>query len=56
MKRKKIIYTIEAKLVFDMDQDIEINNILETMRGIGAANVTNVKVVEEDEVEEELDI
>ncbi len=52
---KKLIYTIEAKLVFGMDEDIEINDILETMRGIGSANVTDVKIVDSDDVEDELD-
>lgn len=43
-EKKKIVYTIEAKLEFDAEDAIDINEILDTLRGIGSAEVVDVVV------------
>jgi hypothetical protein len=45
-KKKQIEYTIEAKLYFDFDENIEIESRLDDLRGIGTAEVIDVKIVE----------
>ncbi len=46
---KKIEYSIMAKLWFDIDEDINIAEYLEELRGIGEVEVVNVRIVKEDE-------
>ena len=48
-KMKKMIeYEIKAKLWFDMDENTEIESYLDNLRGIGEAEVVDVKVVEKE--------
>lgn len=50
---KTIVYTIEAKLMFKAEDDININEILDVIRGVGSANITNVEVVDSEDAEED---
>jgi len=50
---KKIVYTIEAKLIFDPEESIDISEYLDNLRGIGVAEVTNVELMDEDDLENE---
>jgi len=43
---KQIEYTIEAKLLFDIDKDIEIESYLNQIREVGKAKVINVKIID----------
>jgi len=45
---KMIEYEIRAKLWFELDEDIDISSYLDNLRGIGEADVVNVRVVEVD--------
>jgi hypothetical protein len=47
VKNKKIEYTIEAKLYFDFEENIDIERMLDEFRGIGTAEVVEVKIVED---------
>ncbi len=47
--KKKIVYTIEAKLEFDPEDNIDINEILDTLSGVGSAKIVDVEVVDESE-------
>jgi len=49
-KNKKIEYTIEAKLYFDFEENIDIERMLDEFRGIGTAKVVEVKIVEDKDV------
>ena len=44
--KKKIEYTIEAKLVYEPDECIDIDSILDSLRGTGSAEVTDVRILE----------
>lgn len=48
---KQIVYTIQAELFFDVEDDIEINDILDNLRGVGDAEIMDVKIVDKDESE-----
>ena len=41
--KKKIVYTIQAKLIFDPEENIDISEYLDNLRGIGIAEVTDVE-------------
>lgn len=43
---KKLVYTIEAELEFDVEDTIDINEILDTLRGVGSAKIIDVKIIE----------
>lgn len=45
---KKIVYTIEAELEFDVEDTIDINEILDTLRGVGSAKIVDVKIIDGD--------
>jgi hypothetical protein len=47
--KKMIEYEIKAKLWFDIDANTEIEDYLDNLRGIGEAEVVNVRIVNEDE-------
>jgi hypothetical protein len=47
--KKKIAYKIEAEIYFDMEEDIDISSYLDNLRGIGKAEVVDVRVVEVDD-------
>ena len=47
--KKRIAYKIEAEIYFDMDENVDIEGYLDNLRGIGKANVIDVRVVEMDE-------
>ncbi len=49
MTKKMIEYSIEAKLWFDLDDDIPITEYLEKLRETGEAEVVHVKIVEKEE-------
>jgi len=51
MLNKQIVYTIQAELFFNIEEDIEIVDILDSLRGVGTAEITDVKVVDKDEKE-----
>jgi hypothetical protein len=53
--RKKIVYTIEAKLIFDPEEPIDISEYLDNLRGIGVAEVVNVELMDQDDLEEDED-
>jgi len=42
---KEIVYTISAKLRFDPEEPINIEEVLDTLRGIGEAEIIDVEVV-----------
>lgn len=50
---KKIVYTVSAKLIFDSDEDINITEYLDKLREIGVAEVVDVDLVDEDDLDEE---
>ena len=50
---KKIVYTISAKLIFDPEENIDISEYLDNLRGIGVAEVVDVNLVDEDELDED---
>ena len=52
---KKIVYTIEAKLIFDPEENIDISEYLDNLRGIGVAEVVDVSLMDEDDIEDEDD-
>jgi len=45
--KKRIRYTIEAKIELDADDPSEISDVLERIREIGEATVINVEVIED---------
>jgi hypothetical protein len=48
MIKKMIEYEIRAKLWFEPDEDIDITSYLDNLRGIGEAEVIDVKIVKVD--------
>ena len=50
---KKIVYTVSAKLIFDSDEDVNITEYLDKLREIGVAEVVDVDLVDEDDIDEE---
>jgi hypothetical protein len=49
MLNKQIVYTIKAQLFFDIEEDTEIVDILDSLRGMGTAEITDVKIVDKNE-------
>lgn len=48
INQKCIVYTLVAKLVFDADENIDIESILDDLRGRGVAEISEVETVEGD--------
>jgi len=53
--KKKIVYTITANLIFDPEEDIDISSYLDNLRGIGTAEVTDVRLMSEDDLDDDKD-
>ena len=47
-KRKMLMYEIKAAIITDPEQP-EISEILDYIRGYGTAEISDIKVIEEDE-------
>ena len=47
--KRMLQYEIKGKLLFELDENTEIEDYLDYIRGIGEAEVVDVKVVEVDE-------
>lgn len=44
--KKQLVYTIKTEQYFDVDSNIDIEDILEYLRGNGNVNIESVKLIE----------